>query len=176
MKSLQNCIKESMSINESAYDKEFIDFIQNIIDNTDSIETFNKRCEELHNILAQYEDVEIENMSVIDIEKGAVYCYLAPVDNIDPIKTRYGQNYHLMMQFGLTGGSIEFSSRPIPSFVEDKCILCGTGTGDGVNLFDFRSGLTSKDIIKSPVILKKIGKTPNLKKFLKNLRKIATKW
>lgn len=176
MKSLHSFIKECMSINESASDKEFIDAIQNIIDNTDSSETFNKRCEELYNILAQYEDVEIENTSVKDIEKGAVYCYLAPVDDTDAIKTHYGQNYHVMVEFGLTGGSIDFSSRPIPSFVKDKCILCGTGTGDGVNLIDYKSSLTSKDVIKNHATLKKIGKSPNLKKFLQNLRKIATKW
>lgn len=176
MKSLYSFIKECMSINESASDKEFIDSIQNIIDNTDSSETFNKRCEELYNILAQYEDVEIENTSVIDIEKGAVYCYLAPVDDTDPIKKQYGQNYHVTVEFGLTGGGIGFSSRPIPSFVKDKCILCGTGAGDGVNLIDYKTSLTSKDVIKNHTTLKKIGKSSNLTKFLKDLRKLATKW
>ena len=176
MKDLHSFIKERMSINESASEKEFIDYIQNIIDNTDSSETFNKRCEELYNVLAQYEDVEIEKTSVIDIEKGAVYCYLAPVDDTDPIKKQYGQNYHLTVEFGLTGGGIGFSSRPISSFVKDKYILCGTGVGDGVNLVDYKSGLTPKDVIKDHVTLKKIGKSPNLTKFLKNLRKLATKW
>ena len=175
MKDLHSFIEERISINESASDKEFIDYIQNIIDNTDSSETFNKRCEELYDILAQYEDVEIKNTSVIDIEKGAVYCYLAPVDNTDPVKTHYGQNYHLTIDFGLTGGGVGFSSRPIPSFVKDKCILCGTGAGDGVNLVDYKTSLTPKDVIKDHVTLKKIGKSQNLKKFLKNLRKLATK-
>lgn len=176
MKDLHSFIEERMSINESASDKEFIDYIQNIIDNTDSSETFNKRCEELYDILAQYEDVEVKNMSVVDIEKGAVYCYLAPVDDTDPVKTHYGQNHHLTVEFGLTGGSVEFSSCPISSFVKNKCILCGTGKGDGVNLIDFKTGLTPKDVIKDHVTLKKIGKSSNLTKFLKNLRKIATKW
>lgn len=175
MKSLEDFIIESL-VNESAQEKEFIDAINDIINKTNSIDSFNKKCEDLIKLLDQYESVEINNMVAQDIEKGAVYCYLSPVEDHDPVKTSYGQNYHLQIEFGLTGGGIGFSSRPIPSFVEDKNILCGTGEGDGINLIDFKSSLTPKDVIKDPAILKKIGNSSNIKRFLKNLRKSATKW
>ena len=177
MKSLKEVINESMRINEALpAETNFINFINKIIDNTDSLTTFNNYCEELYNILAQYEDVEINNTSPTDLEKGAVYCYLSPVADHDPVKKDYGQKYHLQIEFGLTGGGIGFSSRPIPSFVENKHILCGTGKGDGINLFDFKTSLTPKDVIKDSAILKKSGKSTNIKRFLKDLRKSATKW
>lgn len=177
MKTLKNYINESL-LNESSNDKYFIDAIIDIIDNTDSIETFNKKCEQLWQSLStEYDDVEVNNKTAVDIEKGAVYCYLLQFDNSDIHKSAYGQDYALNIGFGLTGGSVSFDSSPLPSYVRDKaCIICGSANGDGINLIDHKASFTQKDVYKDSFMLKKIGKTSTLKKFVVNLRKQATKW
>lgn len=167
MKNLLKFINEQLLI-ESDSDRNFIDIINDIIDNTDSFQEFNKKCEHLKHLLNQYEDVSVENMSAIDIEKGAVYCTMS--QNPNPSERKYD----LEISFGMTGGSVGFSGN-IPSFVENKYIICEEGD-ECISLLDHRESFTKKDVISKDTIIKKIGKSPALKKFLTGLRKQATKW
>ena len=177
MQTLKNYINESL-LNESLNDKYFIDAIIDIIDNTDSIETFNEKCKQLwQSLSSEYDDVKVNNKTATDIEKGAVYCHLLQLNNSDILKSEYKQDYALEIGFGLTGGSVSFDGSPLPSWVQDKArIICGSGNGDGINLIDHKTSFTQKDVYKGSFMLKKIGKTSTLKKFLVDLRKQATKW
>lgn len=167
MKNLSKFINEQLLI-ESDSDRNFIDIINNIINNTDSFQEFNKKCEQLKKYLDQYKDISIENMSAVDIEKCAVYCIIS--QNPNPSKRKY----NLEISFGMTGGSVGFSG-DVPSFVKNKCIVCEEGD-ECISLMDYRESFTKKDVISEDVIIKKIGKSPALKKFLTGLRKQATKW
>ena len=167
MKNLYKFINEQLLI-ESDSDRNFIDMINDIINNTDSFQEFNKKCKQLKHLLDQYEDVNIEDMGVVDIEKGAVYCTIS--QNPNPSERKFD----LEISFGMTGGSVRFSD-DVPSFVENKCIVCEEEEGC-ILLIDHRESLTKKDVISKDVTFKKIGKSPALKKFLTGLRKQATKW
>lgn len=167
MKNLYKFINEQLLI-ESDSDRNFINTINDIINNTDSFQDFNKKCERLKHLLDQYKDVNIEDMGVVDIEKGAVYCTIS--QNPNPSERKFD----LEISFGMTGGSVRFFD-DAPSFVENKCIVCEEDD-NYILLMDCRESLTKKDVISKDTIVKKIGKSPALKKFLTGLRKQATKW
>ena len=175
MKSLEAYITEEL-LNESAQEKEFIDAINDIINKTNSIDSFNKKCEDLIKLLDQYESVEINNMVAQDIEKGAVYCEIINKTDRDIEKSSYNQQYGLLISFGLTGGSVEFKASATPDFAKDQImVICPVDKSENVDLklIDFKQSLGNKSYYKTDDIVKKIGKSTALKKFLKDLRKMA---